>query len=190
MKLLPLLIIITCVLFIDTQVVKDEVQVKDVVMDNNKVEEENNKKFIETLDSEIAFQFRWEKLNRDESGLVNFLTWLLPMFSLVLSTSIASRSSRKPWVFKKSFRRISINLNLYRFVSGIVVIITVVSLSLPFLNSLIKFDKKQEVYDTRAKQYQIIKLKLITHQISLNEATSQFEKIHTVSPEKLIRQLP
>jgi len=106
--------------------------------------------FISELDREIGWQWKWEKRYRHVYLSINLLTWLAGFLILVLSFyQVKAGSSCPSWVI------LAISF------------LAMLSVSLPVLSMTMKYQQRQQVYDQMARAYTLIRIQLITDQISL-----------------------
>ena len=129
--------------------------------------------FIQELDREIAWQWRWEKLNRRLNT------------TAILANSFSSFS-----ILVLSFYQLQVAPDLHRWVILSITVLAFVNVGLPVLSTAMRFQQKQEVYDRMARTYGFIRIQVLTEQISLERAISTFGEVHCKPTEKVIRQTP
>ena len=129
--------------------------------------------FIEELDREITWQWKWEKLNRRLNTITILATWFSSFLILVLS-----------------FYQLQLGLHFQRWVILSIAGLSLITVSLPVLSTTMRFQQKQQVYDQMARTYSFIRIQLLTGQISLEKAIAEFGEIHRQPTEKVIWQTP
>ena len=127
--------------------------------------------FIEELNREISWQWKWERLNRRLNTGTILSTWFSSFLILVLS-----------------FYQLQLGLDFQRWVILSITGLSLVTVSLPVLSTTMKFQQKQQVYDQMARSYSFIRIQFLTGQISLEKAIAEFGKIHRQPTEKVIRE--
>jgi len=129
--------------------------------------------FIQELDREISWQWKWERLNR----ILNTITVLVNHFSTFL-------------ILVLSFYQLRLGMNFQRWVIFLIAVLSVIAIALTLLSNAMRFQQKQQVYDQMARAYSFIRIQLITKQIPLDKAISAFGEIHIRPTEKVIREMP
>jgi len=129
--------------------------------------------FIEELDREITWQWKWEKLNRRLNTTTILTTWFSSFLILVLS-----------------FYQLQLGLDFQRWIILSIAGLSLVTVSLPVLSRTMRFQQKQEVYDRMARTYSFIHIRLLTEQISLERAIEAFGEVNCKPTEKVIRETP
>jgi len=124
---------------------------------------------LEKLEYEIAWQWKWEKLNRCFFFGVSWTTWICSFLVLVLAAyQIYLRDHPQYWV------------------TGAIALLAALVTSLPLLSWKLKWEDRQHFHDKLAREYEIIKIKLETDQLDVADAVKQFEKLHTKAPEVVV----
>jgi len=129
--------------------------------------------FIEELDREITWQWKWERLNRWLNTTTILATWFSSFLILVLS-----------------FYQLQLGLDFQRWIILSIAGLSLVTVSLPVLSRTMRFQQKQQVYDQMARTYSFIRIQLLTGQITIEKAIAEFGKVHLQPTEKVIRETP
>lgn len=137
--------------------------------------DENVKAFLEELDREIGWEWRWEKRHRRWGWGVNWATWVARV--LILGASTYQLSSRQKGVDEV-------------LVTGCVALLSVLNIGLPLLAFTFRFQQRQEVHDRNARAYAVIRVELVSGLITLREAADRFKEIRSQPTEKTIRSTP
>lgn len=127
------------------------------------------------IEQEWALAWRREAYNRHAMIVIEFLTWISAFLLLGLTSAQVSAFARKPaplW---------------FRVLLACVALLAV---TLPQLNAVCRFRQKQEVNDILAREYGVLRTKLLSNAISLEEAVSEYEELTKTSPEALSRETP
>jgi hypothetical protein len=131
--------------------------------------------FLTELDSEIRWEWRWEKQNRRWTQILNWATWVARVLLLALSTyqiSSYNQGPVQPWVlFSIAF-------------------VSVMNIGLPLLAVTFRFQQRQEVHDRQAREYSVIRVELLSGRISLEDAVDRFKEIRRQPTEAVIRRTP
>ena len=131
--------------------------------------------FLTELDSEIRWEWRWEKQNRRWTQILNWATWVARVLLLALSTyqiSSHNQTTVQPWVlFSIAF-------------------LSLMNIGLPLLAVTFRFQQRQEVHDHQAREYSVIRVELLSGRISLEEAVDRFKEIRRQPTEAVIRRTP
>lgn len=131
--------------------------------------------FVEELDREIHWEWRWEKKHRRWTWAVNWAGWVARLLILALTTYQLNSYSKGPppvWLL------------------GLVVVLSLLNLGLPLLAVTFRFQQRQEVHDRNAREYSVIRLEVVTQQIALAEAVQRFKELRRQPTEVLIRRTP
>jgi len=129
--------------------------------------------FIRKLSEEIAWQWRWEKLNRFLNTTTMWVTWFSSFLILALSfCQLQIGSVSQQWVILS------------------IAILSLVTICCSLISSTMRFQQRQQVYDQMARTYDFIRIQLLTELISLEDAVAAFGKIHCQPTEKVIRETP
>lgn len=126
---------------------------------------------LELLQREIAFQWRWEKLNRFYAHTVIWLAWFCTIAIVGLS-----------------FFQLQMGNELQKWVILTICVLSTLSSTLPGLSAQFKFQQRQQVYDEMARAYGLIEIKLEIGAITPSKALELFEKFHERPTEKVIRE--
>jgi len=127
--------------------------------------------FIQKLNEEIAWQWKWEKLNRFLNTTTMWVTWFSSFLILVLS-----------------FLQLQIGSVSQRWVILTIAVLSLVTISCSLISTTMRFQQRQQVYDQMARAYDFIRIQLLTELISLEDAVVSFGKIHCQPTEKVIRE--
>jgi hypothetical protein len=125
------------------------------------------------LESEIKWQWHWERLNRHLLLTCIFGTWISNFIVLILA------------VFQ-----VQIDDKHQKCVVLLIAALSALSVSLPILATGLRLQQRQEVYDRMARAYEFLRLRLSTDAIQFDDALAEFGRIHTKSTEKVIRGTP
>lgn len=131
--------------------------------------------FIEELDKEIYWEKKHEKLHRKAMWYINWATWIVRVLLLAMG---------------------AYELNNYMKVSPelwsklTVAILSMFNLGLPLLSSTFRFQQRQEVHDTIAREYSSIRVELVSGQTKLEDAVRSFTKLRRKPTEAIIRKTP
>jgi len=126
---------------------------------------------LEVLRREIAFQWRWEKLNRLSAHTAILLGWICTIAIVGLS-----------------FFQLQMGNELQKWVILTICVLSALSSTLPGLSAQFKFQQRQQVYDEMARAYSLIEIKLEIDAIAPCKALELFEKFHERPTEKVIRE--
>ncbi len=131
--------------------------------------------FLEELDREIAWEWKWEKRHRYWNWGVNWATWLARLFLLALSwyqlTGVTLDGTNSWGVFWLA-------------------LLSMFNVALPLLSYTFRFQQRQEVHDTHAREYSATRVEFLSGQISLSEAVQKFTLTRRKPTEKVIRGTP
>jgi len=127
-------------------------------------------RLLQELQTEIKWQWRWEKKFRRLNYYTILVSWLSGFLILVICTY--------QFQIMPSVPKWTIMANAF---------LSMLSVSLPLLANAFKFQQRQEVYDRMARAYSLLNTKLDMGYISVEEALKQFEAIHSQPTEKFIR---
>ena len=134
---------------------------------------ENMDAFLTELDSEIRWEWRWEKQNRHGTQILNWGTWVARVLLLGLSTYQIS----------------SYNIDAVQlWVLFSIAFLSVMNIGLPLLAVTFRFQQRQEVHDSQAREYSVIRVELLSGRISLEEAVDRFKAIRRQPTEAVIRR--
>jgi len=129
--------------------------------------------FLTELDSEIRWEWRWEKQNRHGTQILNWGTWVARVLLLGLSTYQIS----------------SYNIDAVQlWVLFSIAFLSVMNIGLPLLAVTFRFQQRQEVHDSQAREYSVIRVELLSGRISLEEAVDRFKAIRRQPTEAVIRR--
>jgi len=131
--------------------------------------------FISELDSEIRWEWHWEKFNRRFYVATNWMIWTARFLLLALATyqiSIGKEVLYQPLIIFS------------------IAALSMLNVALPLLSATLKFQQRQEVHDRNAREYSVIKTELLAGTTSLNIAVERFNKIRRHSTEATIRRTP
>lgn len=123
------------------------------------------------LRREIAFQWRWEKLNRFYAHTAIWLAWICTITIVGLS-----------------FFQLQMGNELQKWVILAICLLSALSSTLPGLSAQFKFQQRQQVYDEMARAYSLVEIKLQIDAITPRKALELFEKFHERPTEKVIRE--
>ncbi len=147
-------------------------------MAEDDAEEIARKRLISELEREIPWQWRWEKKYRRYTYLALLSSWAAGFMVTAISVYLLlGGGCMLKWL-------VGANALLSVFS------ISVFSISAPLLSNNFRFQQRQEVYDSMARAYTLLKAKLEMGVIPVDEALRQFERIHLPPTEKVIRETP
>ncbi len=136
---------------------------------------ERKSAFLEELDREIAWEWKWEKHNRRCGVGINWSAWVARLLLLAFCFYLANRSSSQP-------------VNSWFSLS--LAILSLLNVALPLLAYTFRFQQRQEVHDSNARKYNVIRVAYLSDQLSIGEALSRFAEIRKKPTEKTIRNTP
>lgn len=122
------------------------------------------------LQSEIDWQRRWEKKYRRVYYALHWTSWASGFLILLLA-----------------FYQLRLGDDYKKWIILCITALSMLSVTLPVLSGKLKFQQRQEVYDRMARQYDLIHTKLQMGVMSVEDALSEFERIHSQPTEKVIR---
>ncbi len=132
-------------------------------------------KFLEELESEIRWEWHWEKLNRRVHFWTDVGTWL-SRFIILAAASYAlatgAKDIEKVWIVI------------------IMIVFATLNFSLPVLSAVLKSQQRQEVHDYNARRYSVIKTELLAGTITFQDAVKEFAKIRSEPTERTVRSTP
>lgn len=142
-------------------------------MDESKVK--HLQAFIDELDCQIKWEWRHEKLHRKMMWYINWATWAARVLLLAMSTYELNNYGRAAPQLWSKFT---------------IAILSVLNLGFPLLAATFRFQQRQEVHDTIARDYSAIRLEVVSGQITLEEAVKRFSEIRRQPTEAIIRRTP
>jgi uncharacterized membrane protein len=148
----------------------------DIVKSQESYKTENDQQasFLKELDSQIWWEWHWEKRHRHCMWAINWAAWV----ARVLLLAFAS--------FKLTLGKVNDPLWL-----GIAIaVLALVNVAAPLLSVTFRFQQRQEVHDRNARAYSVIKVEYTSGQISLEEAVKRFTSIMEQPTEAVIRKTP
>ncbi|MBI4722319.1 MAG: hypothetical protein HY769_04865 [Candidatus Stahlbacteria bacterium] len=128
--------------------------------------------FMNKLDNEIQWEWRWIKLNQKFSHGINWTAWISRFLLLASAVYQIKLGKTETWV-----------------VSGIAVL-SMLNVALPLLSVTFKFQQRLELHDRNAREYTAIKIKLLAKTITLDTDIEEFTNIYKQSPEDIIHRTP
>lgn len=131
--------------------------------------------FLEELDREIAWEWKWEKRHRNWGWGINWATWLARLFLLALSwyqLTGANAGGGSSWVIFS------------------LALLSMFNIALPLLAHTFRFQQRQEVHDTHAREYSAIRVEFLSGQLKLSDAVQKFTETRRKPTEKVIRGTP
>jgi hypothetical protein len=135
----------------------------------------HEKAFIEELDREIGWEWKWEKRHRYWNWGVNWATWLARLFLLAFS-----------W-YQLTGARAGEDISWVVFWLAF---LSMFNIALPLLAYTFRFQQRQEVHDTHAREYCAIRVEFLSGQIRLSDAVQKFTQTRRKPTEKVIRATP
>lgn len=132
----------------------------------------NQKTFMNELDNEIQWEWRWVKLNQKYSISINWITWIARFVLLALAVYQIKLGKIPTWVIFS------------------IAVLSMLNVALPLLFVTFKFKQRLELHDRNAREYTAIKTELSAKTITLNTAIKRFTDIYKQSPEETIRRTP
>ncbi|MGA3164173.1 MAG: hypothetical protein ABSD77_08295 [Verrucomicrobiota bacterium] len=131
--------------------------------------------FLDALDRDIGWQWRWEKKWRFWMMFNHWSGWLLRLLLLAFTTfqlSVFGIQQPPLWL---PFTLTTLAL---------------LNLALPQLASAFKFQQRQEIYDWHARCYSAIRVQFVTGQIDLKTAVAKYTEVSQKPTESVIRGTP
>jgi hypothetical protein len=138
-------------------------------------DDERNKAFLQELDRELTWQWKWEKRYRRFVFAFNWATWLVRVLILAIATFQVSWIQHGPpnvWVVFS------------------LALLSVLNIGIPMISTTFRHQQRQEIYDTHAREYSAIRIEFLTGQIDLATAIQMFTKVQRQPVEVLIRKTP
>jgi hypothetical protein len=136
-------------------------------------EERGDAAFLSELESEIWWEWHWEKRHRRWTWGVNWATWVCRILLLALATfQISSYSAAipRPWTLL------------------VIAVLATLNLGLPVLAVTFRFQQRQEVHDTHARAFSVIRTEFLAGTLPLREAMEQFKEIRRQPTEQIVRR--
>lgn len=131
--------------------------------------------FLKTLETEIHWEWKWERHNRNWGSRINWATWFSRLLILALAWFQWTGAGKGPppaWV------------------PFCLAVLSMLNVALPLLTYTFRFQQRQEVHDRNARDYECIKVELQTDQIDLTTAVKRFTETRRQPTEKVIRGTP
>ena len=131
--------------------------------------------FLRTLATETAWEWRWEKHNRMLSNGINWATWISRLLILAFAWFEWTGGEKTPppsWLL------------------FVLAVLAVLNVALPLLTYTFKFQQRQEVHDTNAREFECITVAYEAGQIDLGTAVLRFTEKRRQSPEIVVRGMP
>ena len=138
-------------------------------------DDERYETFLQELDREIAWQWKWEKRYRRFVFALNWATWLVRVLILAIATFQVSWIQQGPpslWIVFS------------------LALLSVLNIGIPMISTTFRHQQRQEIYDTHAREYSAIRIEFLTGQIDLATAIQMFTKVQRQPVEVLIRKTP
>jgi hypothetical protein len=130
--------------------------------------------FLQELDREIRFEWKYERRHRLWMWGINWSGWITRLFLLAFGWyRLTARSS-----------------DLDNTAAFAIAFLSMLNIALPLLNTTFRFQQRQEVHDTIARDYSALRIEFVTGQITLAEAVRRFAATRRQPTEKLIRGTP
>ena len=128
--------------------------------------------FLEELDRETVWEWKWEKRHRKWGWGINWATWVARLFLLALSWYQVTAKSSDVWI------------------PLLLALLSMLNIALPLLAFTFRFQQRQEVHDTHAREYSAIRVEFLSGQLALGEAVRKFTETRRKPTEKVIRTTP
>ncbi len=129
--------------------------------------------FLSELESEIWWEWHWEKRHRKWMWAVNWAGWacriLLLAFSTFLISTYANAVPRAWTLFA-------------------VAVLATLNLGLPVLAVTFRFQQRQEVHDRNARELSLIRTEFLAGTVTLSEGMQRFKEIRRQPTEAVIRR--
>ncbi|MGD0540347.1 MAG: hypothetical protein ABSB33_02405 [Tepidisphaeraceae bacterium] len=138
-------------------------------------DDERNKAFLQELEREIAWQWKWEKRFRRFLFALNWATWFVRVLILAIAAFQVS------WI-QQGTPSVWIVFSL--------AVLSVLNIGIPMISTTFRHQQRQEIYDTHAREYSAIRIEFLTGQVDLATAVQMFTKVQRQPVEALIRKTP
>lgn len=135
----------------------------------------NETQFIKELDNEIFWEWKWEKRHRMWSWGINWASWVTRLFLLALGWyQITSKNTvaDQSWVIL------------------VIAFLAMFNIALPLLSFTFRFQQRQEVHDSNAREYSAIRVEFLSGQLTLADAVHRFTEHRRKPTERVIRLTP
>jgi len=129
--------------------------------------------FLTDLDREIAWQWKWERRYRRLTLGFVWATWIVRLLILAMATF------QLAWRGKGGDQLWAIFT---------LAVLSVLNFGLPWIPTQLRYQQRQEVYDSHAREYSAIRLEFLAGQIDLSGAVEKFNKIRRLPTEAIIRK--
>ena len=139
------------------------------------VDDERSKTFLQELDRELQWQWKWAKRYRRLVFAMNWATCFVRILILAIATFQISWAQQGP-----PDARVLFTLAL----------LSLPNIGIPLISTTFRHQQRQEIYDTHAREYSAIRIEVLTGQIDLATAITMFTKIQRQPVEVLIRKTP
>jgi hypothetical protein len=141
----------------------------------SELDEKHLQAFIDELDCQIKWEWKHEKLHRKMMWYINWATWIARVLLLAFSTYELNNYGKAP---SELWSKLTI------------AVLSVMNLGLPLLSSTFRFQQRQEVHDSIAREFSSLRVELLSGQITLEEAVKRFAKSRKQPTEAIIRRTP
>lgn len=134
---------------------------------------EADRAFLSELESEIRWEWHWEKRHRKWMWAVNWAGWVCRILLLALSTFLISSYANavpRPWTLFT------------------MAVLATLNLGLPVLAVTFRFQQRQEVHDRNARELSVIRTEFLAGTVTLSEALQRFKEIRRQPTEAVIRR--
>jgi len=137
------------------------------------VDQSNPKQVLmDKLETEIVWQWKWEKLNRSLYVASQWISWLANLIVFILALLLTLPGFPKTHLVRM--------LIVITASSGI-------SIFTQLINHTMKFQSRQQLHDKMAREYDVLLLLMRTNSIELPKALRRFEAIHKKPVEPQIQ---
>jgi hypothetical protein len=138
-------------------------------------DDERSTAFLQELDRELKWQWKWEKRYRRFVFALHWTTWLVRILILAIATFQISWAQHGPPSIWVPFA---------------LALLSVLNIGIPLISTTFRHQQRQEIYDTHAREYAAIRIEFVTGQIDLATAIQMFTKVQRQPVEVLIRKTP
>lgn len=132
-------------------------------------------RFLLDLDAELAWEWKWEKLNRRWTWGIHWAGWGARLILLAVAAYQLSIFDKGP---------------SERWLVALIALFSMLNVALPLISFIFRFPQRQEIHDRTARAHDVIRVELRAEQISLVEAVDRYKKIREQPNESLVRETP
>lgn len=127
--------------------------------------------FLQELDREIGFEWKYEKLHRGWMLHLHWIGWVARVLLLALA-----------W-----YRLTPEYLDWNNALAFAMAFLAMLNIALPLLATTFRFQQRQEVHDKIAREYSALRIEFVSGQVDLANAVRRFTDTRRQPTEKVIR---